>query len=192
MSAATGDSTGSVFHAGEIALQRQLGLADRLEEIGIRMIHHQLPEQHRGFYPQLPFVIAGSVDREDDIWATLLAGKPGFMASPKADRLVIAASVDPRDPGACGFEPGHPVGLLGIELQTRRRNRLNGIIASDRGGRYEVRVRQAFGNCPQYVRLRDYRFDRDHSPLRWTAQENGHSRSSLATLPDHNQPQPKG
>ena len=163
MPARTGDSTGSVFHAGEIALQRQLGLVDRLEEIGRRMIHRELPEQHRAFYPQLPFIVAGSVDREDDVWATLIVGKPGFMGSPEADTLVIAASVDPRDPGACGFKPDHPVGLLGIELQTRRRNRLNGIIASERGGRYEVRVHQAFGNCPQHIRLRDYRFDRDPS-----------------------------
>ena len=30
------------------------------------------------------------------------------------------------------------------------------------------------------------------SPLRWIAQENGHSHSSLATLPDHDLMQPKG
>lgn len=78
MPAAIDDNTGSVFHAGEIALQRELGLADRLEEIGKRMIQRELPEQHRAFYPQLPFIIAGSVDRADDAWATLIAGKPGF------------------------------------------------------------------------------------------------------------------
>lgn len=163
MPAAIDDNTGSVFHAGEIALQRELGLADRLEEIGKRMIQRELPEQHRAFYPQLPFIIAGSVDRADDAWATLIAGEPGFMHSPQADRLVISASIDPRDPAADGLAPGHPVGLLGIELQTRRRNRLNGILASDRGDQYEVRVRQAYGNCPQFIRLRDHRFDRSPS-----------------------------
>jgi len=30
------------------------------------------------------------------------------------------------------------------------------------------------------------------SPLRWIAEENGHSHSSLATLPDHDPMQPKG
>ena len=163
MPASIDDSTGSVFHAGEIALQRELGLADRLEEIGRRMIQRELPDQHRAFYPHLPFIIAGSVDRADDAWATLVAGEPGFMHSPQADRLVISASIDPRDPAAGGFAPGLPVGLLGIELETRRRNRLNGIIGSDRGDHYEVRVRQAYGNCPQFIRLRDHRFDRSPS-----------------------------
>lgn len=158
----TGDF-GNVFHAGEIALQSQLGVVDRLKEIGRRMVHRELPEQHRSFYPQLPFIIAGAVDREDDVWAMLLAGEAGFLASPSADRLVITATIDRSDPGASGLETGRPVGLLGIELDTRRRNRLNGVIMTDRGGRYEVRVRQAFGNCPQYIRLRDYRFDRNPS-----------------------------
>ena len=105
MSAAIDDNTGRVFHAGEIALQRELGLADRLEEIGKRMIQRELPEQHRAFYPQLPFIIAGSVDRADDAWATLIAGEPGFMHSPQADRLVISASIDPRDLAADGLAP---------------------------------------------------------------------------------------
>ena len=156
-------NAGNVFHAGEIALQRQLGVADRLEEIGRRMVHRELPEQHRSFYPQLPFVIAGAVDGEDDVWAMLLAGEAGFLTTPAADTLVISVSIDPADPGAGGFKAGRHVGLLGIELDTRRRNRLNGVITTDRGGRYEVRVRQAFGNCPQYIRLRDYRFDRSPS-----------------------------
>ena len=153
-------NAGNVFHAGEIALQRQLGVADRIEEIGRRMVHRELPEQHRSFYPQLPFVIAGAVDGENDVWAMLLVAEAGFLTTPAADTLVIAASIDPADPGAGGFKTGQPVGLLGISLDPRRRNRLNGVITADRGGRYEVRVRQAFGNCPQYIRLRDYRVAR--------------------------------
>ena len=156
-------NAGNVFHAGEIALQHQLGVADRLEEIGRRMVHREFPEQHRSFYSQLPFIIAGAVDREDDVWAMLLAGEAGFLTSPSADRLVITSTIDRSDPGASGIETGHPVGLLGIELDTRRRNRLNGVITTDRSGRYEVHVRQAFGNCPQYIRLRDYRFVRSPS-----------------------------
>lgn len=49
---------------------------------------------------------------------------------------------------------GAPLGLLGIELHTRRRNRVNGRVATHRAGRLELRVDQSFGNCPKYINRR--------------------------------------
>jgi uncharacterized protein len=57
---------------------------------------------------------------------------------------------------AAGLTPGSAIGILGIELATRRRNRLNGLIrAADDG--FVVEVRQSFGNCPQYIHDRSWR-----------------------------------
>ncbi len=52
---------------------------------------------------------------------------------------------------------GADLGILGIELATRRRNRVNGHIVGNEAGVLEFAVDQAFGNCPQYIRERQWR-----------------------------------
>ena len=144
------------WHAGERALHDRLGLADKMERIGRMNIRSFMPDQHREFFAQLPFLILGSVDANGMPAASLLAGLPGFARSPDPQRLDIAARPVAGDPLDAALRPGAPVGILGIELPTRRRNRMNGrVIASDSSG-FSVAVDQSFGNCPQYIQRRDY------------------------------------
>ncbi|MBB6249472.1 hypothetical protein FHS74_000005 [Nitrospirillum iridis] len=150
----------AVWHDGETALQEKAGVAERMAVVGQRVIRDYMPDQHRAFYAQIPFVVAGSVDRRGDAWATLLAGRPGFISSPTPQSLDIAARPDPTDPAGEGMRQGEAIGLLGIELHTRRRNRVNGILRSD-GGPFRFEVDQSFGNCPQYIQRRDHRFARE-------------------------------
>ncbi|MRT41503.1 2Fe-2S iron-sulfur cluster binding domain-containing protein [Enterobacteriaceae bacterium RIT702] len=149
-----------VWHQGEIALQQQAGVAERMAEVGQRVIRDHMPDQHRDFYAQLPFIVAGSVDAHGDAWATLLEGQPGFIFSPNATTLDIEARPHQGDPAAAGMQDGAPVGLLGIELHTRRRNRMNGVLQAIGGG-FRVQVEQSFGNCPRYIQLRDFHYARD-------------------------------
>ncbi len=149
------------FHAGEKAMQARLGVAQRMLDVGRRVIRPYLPEQHRAFYAQLPFVLVGSVDALGRPWASVLVGPPGFMASPDATHLDIHARPVPGDPLAQGLVPGAPLGLLGIELHTRRRNRLNGRVESVADGRLRLAVEQTVGNCPQYIQGRETEWARD-------------------------------
>lgn len=142
------------WHAGETYLQERLGVAERMAIAGERVIRDYMPDQHRDFYAQLPFIVLGAVDPAGDPWATLLAGRPGFMTSPTPTTLDIAARPDTGDPAGAGMGPGDSVGLLGIEMHTRRRNRMNGIVGPRDGG-FRVEVDQSFGNCPRYIQLRD-------------------------------------
>ena len=146
-----------VWHQGEIALQQQAGVAERMADVGQRVIRDHMPDQHRDFYAQLPFIVVGSVDALGDAWATLLEGQPGFIFSPNATTLDIEARPHASDPAAEGMQDGAPVGLLGIELHTRRRNRMNGVLQAIGGG-FRVQVEQSFGNCPRYIQLRDFHF----------------------------------
>jgi predicted pyridoxine 5'-phosphate oxidase superfamily flavin-nucleotide-binding protein len=148
------------WHAGEIALQRSVGVAEKMAAHG-RVLRDHLIEQHRAFFPQLPFILAGAVDRAGDAWATMLVGRPGFLHAPDPFRLHVAAGRDPGDPADAGMDDGDSVGLLGIELHTRRRNRLNGRVRRENGNSFAVLVEQSFGNCPQYIQLRDFAFVRD-------------------------------
>jgi uncharacterized protein len=57
------------------------------------------------------------------------------------------------------------VALLGIELNTRRRNRANGSILGSGPDRFDIEVEQAFGNCPKYIQAREFEFVGDPSVL---------------------------
>jgi uncharacterized protein len=153
--------TPSPFHEGEVALQKTVGVAERMEAFGRRVIRDHMPDQHRDFYRQLPFIVLGAVDLAGDTWITLLSGKPGFMTSPDSKHLAFAAQLDPQDPTTESLADGAAVGLLGIELHTRRRNRMNGTLRHPSEQGFVVAVEHAFGNCPQYIQLRDFTFVRE-------------------------------
>jgi uncharacterized protein len=154
------------WHAGERTLHERLGLGAKMDQIGRANIRPFMPDQHRAFFAQLPFLIVGSVDGAGMPAASLLAGPPGFAASPHPRRLEISAPPLAGDPLIAALRPGAPVGLLGIELPTRRRNRMNGrVIAADAEG-LSVAVDQSFGNCPQYIQRRDYLAPREARVLR--------------------------
>lgn len=145
----------SPWHDGERALQRSVGLEQRMDEVGRKVVRPYMPEQHRTFFAQLPFVVLGSVDEQGDAWATLRAGTPGFLASPDPGTLRLELPPAPDDPAQAGLADGAAVGLLGIELHTRRRNRVNGTLRQD-GRALVLDVAESFGNCPQYITLRDW------------------------------------
>lgn len=146
------------WHSGEVALQARVGSAARMAEIGPRVIRDHLIEQHALFYPLLPFVVLGTVDTRGAPWATLRAGPPGFLQAPDPLRLTVAAKPEPDDPAEEGLHDGAAIGLLGIELETRRRNRLNGTVERKGADGFTVSVEQSFGNCPRYIRPRPAEF----------------------------------
>ncbi|HEY1385186.1 MAG TPA: pyridoxamine 5'-phosphate oxidase family protein [Dongiaceae bacterium] len=159
MSMAANHHRASPWHAGEVAIQRSAGVAEKMAARG-QPIRDHLIQQHRDFYPLLPFILVGAVDESGDAWATMLTGKPGFLHAPDPSRLRISATRDPDDPADAGMNDGDAVGLLGIELHTRRRNRLNGLVRRKDESTFDVTVDQSYGNCPQYIQLRQFRFVR--------------------------------
>lgn len=151
----------SLFHEGEIAMQRSVGMAERMEHIGTKVVRDFMPDQHRDFYARLPFIVVATVDDAGHVWPTMLTGQPGFISSSTPTSLAINAQPQSADPAANGAQSGAAIGMLGIELHTRRRNRMNGEIKSSANGSMEVEVGHAFGNCPQYIQLRDFAFSHD-------------------------------
>jgi len=151
----------SPWHEGELTIQQHAGVLDRMAAVGPRNIRHHLIQQHREFFPLLPFIVVGAVDPHGAAWPTLLAGRPGFIASPDDRTLRIDARVDPSDPAAPGLEDGDAVGMLGMQLETRRRNRVNGKVRRSSADRFDVAVEDSFGNCPRYITIRKHTFARE-------------------------------
>lgn len=148
-------SLDSPFHRGEQFIQHKLGVREQMERFGRRVIRDHIPAQHRDFYQQLPFVFVGHADAAGWPWASILFNEPGFITSPDEKTLSIEALPVAGDPLAQALEPETRLGLLGIELPTRRRNRLAGHIVEASAGRIQLEVSQAFGNCPQYIQTRE-------------------------------------
>ena len=139
----------SPFHMDELAAQ---ALAHQSSSgAGIRA---SMPDQHRGFFELLPYIFFATADQNGWPVASVLHGAPRFVRSPDATTLHIGEHPAPDDPAAAGWQTGRSVGLLGIDLSNRRRNRANGTVAAlgERGA--TVAVAQSFGNCAQYIQTR--------------------------------------
>lgn len=147
----------SPFHAGEQQVQERLGVRDEIEPWARKVVRGYLPDEHRRFYARLPFVVAAARDGRGRPWATLLVGEPGFVRSPDARTLALDARPAAGDALEDAFASGVDVGFLGIELATRRRNRINGRVTASSANGFEVAVEQTFGNCPQYIHERKWR-----------------------------------
>ena len=68
----------SPFHPGEKEIQSRLGIREKMEEKGRRIIRDRIPEKNLEFFARLPLLTIGTVDECGRPWASVLAGKPGF------------------------------------------------------------------------------------------------------------------
>lgn len=145
------------LHAGEIAVQQRAGVHEVGAARAAAMMREHLPDQHRELFGKLPSLLVGSLDEVGRPWASMLVGRPGFVSTPDARHLRVQAQALPGDSLAAAIAPGAtgaPLGLLGLEPQTRRRNRMNGtVVAADTQG-FTLQVDQSFGNCPRYIQAR--------------------------------------
>ena len=157
--------TTPTFHAGERAAQARAGVAGRMAELGPRVIRDFMPDQHRDFFRQLPFVIVGTTDAAGQPWASVLAAPPGFIQSPDAHTLVLQAQPQSGDPLQDTLVDGAAIGLLGLEPHTRRRNRMNGIVQGVGAAGFGVQLQQSFGNCPKYIQSREPVYLPDHQAI---------------------------
>ena len=142
------------FHPGELLAQDRMGVREKIERVAGRRIRDHMPEQHREFYASLPFALLGTVDDHGQPWASIVAGRPGFMTAPDAHNLEITAGPLFGDPLNWTLKVGADIGLLGIQPETRRRNRLTGQVRSVGSQGFAIKIAQAFGNCPQYIQSR--------------------------------------
>jgi ferredoxin-NADP reductase/predicted pyridoxine 5'-phosphate oxidase superfamily flavin-nucleotide-binding protein len=167
------------FHKGEMALQHGAGpgVHESVMSYAPKVIRPYMPDQHRDFYQDLPFIVAAARDGDGSMWATLLLnesvidsknknknktsnGVRAAVASPDPVTLQLPARLvpgDALDTSAWG-KHGMDLGLLGIDFSTARRNRVNGWVnADDSDSKFlSMHVTQSFGNCPQYIPSRQW------------------------------------
>jgi uncharacterized protein len=149
------------FHEGERAVQQHAGgRAAALRTAGV--LGDAIPPRAIPFLAQQRMLAVGSVDTQGAVSASVLFGTPGLASSPDGrsvllDRTRIEAG--PDDPLWGHLRVDAEVGLLAIEFDSRRRLRVNGAVRGVDAARVEVRVREAYPNCPKYIQRRTRRDD---------------------------------
>lgn len=153
----------SPFHPGELAVQERLGVREKMDVFGRKVVRTFLPDQHRSFYSELPMIYVGHVDAKGRPWASVLTGDAGFISSPDETKLDFTARPFSGDPLGHGLQAGAPLGFVGVNPANRRRNRVNGVVTNATTNGFSIVVQQTFGNCPQYIQTRDVEWTRPAS-----------------------------
>ena len=139
------------YHEGELEMQRRAGVRNMADRVA-KIIGADIPAVAAAFLAQRPYVVVATVDASGAPTASLLIGN----AHARDPRTVIleptAGHVDRvrADVGETGV-----IGLLAIDLATRRRMRVNGN-AVVRGSEIVVTTNEVYSNCPQYITPRDF------------------------------------
>jgi uncharacterized protein len=145
-----------LFHDGEIAVQKRAGEREsaRRNSVGIssRITTAALPFLAR--QRLLALTIAGD---DGYLWTSVWCGQPGFVTSADGQRVSFRRalmSVSPDDPVLNRLAIGREVGMLAIELASRRRLRMNGMIEATSDEEIRIVVRESVPNCPKYIQRR--------------------------------------
>jgi uncharacterized protein len=153
----------SVYHTGEIGVQTRAGVREMAKRVG-GGIHDFIPPAAEEFLASQPMLIVSSVDRVGHVWASLLVGEPGFVRVIDERTALIDAVAVPGDPLAPlltgdvnNLSARFELGILAIELETRRRMRLNGTAEMTAEGALLVRAHEVYANCPKYIQAREIR-----------------------------------
>lgn len=151
------------FHAGERAVQARAGVRDMAERVG-RSIRGVMPPAAQAFLAERRWLVAGALDEDERPWASILAGPRGFVHAVDDRTVRIAAAPASGDPLERAFETGARAGFIVIDLETRRRLRLNGHVRSHDAAGILVGADAVYSNCPQYIQRRSEDGDVDRSP----------------------------
>jgi predicted pyridoxine 5'-phosphate oxidase superfamily flavin-nucleotide-binding protein len=152
-------TTKTPFHEGERAIQQRAGesaIADR----NVTLVSDTVIGGARPFIAKQFMVALGSVDASGDVWASALFGQPGFIHTTDGRAIQIdvpEGSRDPVDPLWTNIASGRDLGMLFIELGSRRRYRVDGTVSRIDGNGIEVAIREAYPNCPKYIQRRHLR-----------------------------------
>lgn len=138
------------YHAGELLIQTRVGVqaeADRLK----RLIGSVISPAAQDFLKPQQWAIASTVDQNHQVWASLLIGEAGFLAT--SDRHLQIQAAESDDPLWENLQSDQLMGLLAIDLATRRRLRINGFAQRTPDGLF-LHVNQVYFNCPKYIQMR--------------------------------------
>lgn len=137
----------SAIESMDLHLVYVLALSSRVQSLcsNVRVFNFDLLVER-----EVPFKSCFCRNKDGRLWASVLAGPQGFLQSPEPSTL--AATPLTRLPGdPAELNVGEHIGTLAIKLETRQRERVNGIVKANKGGTLSIDVEQSFSGCPKYI-----------------------------------------
>src|SRR4029453_8686140 len=140
------------FHEGELAVQERAGERDAAKRNGVGIAARILPGELSFLGRQR--LLALTTSDHAHLWTSVACGEPGFATSADGQRLIIRPGLmttSTDDPVQQRLAIGRDVGVLAIELASRRRLRINGAVEALSADEVRIVVRGSVGNCPKYT-----------------------------------------
>ena len=144
------------LHEGELEVQGRVGVLHEGAE-NSQVIQDSIIKGALRFVSQQSMAVLGSIDGEQNIWASVLVGQTGFMRADDERTVTFDLGNMARNPDDPFWEniTSHPqVGMLVIELASRRRLRVNGKITREAEESLRLQVDESYPNCPKYIQRR--------------------------------------
>jgi uncharacterized protein len=146
-----------MYHEGEIEAQQHAGERTIGERNG-KMLTNKIIPGAINFIEKQPLFIISSQNNHGELFASLLAGEPGFIKVIDPGSIAINTKLinsSRLDPFWSNISAQTKTGMLFIELSSRRRFRINGKIALH-DEILHVSIDQAYPNCPKYIQQRQH------------------------------------
>ncbi|MFJ8139163.1 pyridoxamine 5'-phosphate oxidase family protein [Streptomyces sp. NPDC096013] len=159
---------GETYHAGSRAVQDRVGVREFADRVG-QIIGQGIKPVAAAFLELQPLLILGAADPATGrVWASPLAGTPGFVRATGPHQISVTGDPRPADPLARALADADdlPVGTIALDPRTRRRMRVDGRLRRTAGG-LAIEAERVFANCPKYIQRREsYETVADRDPAR--------------------------
>ncbi len=141
-----------IYHSGELAVQARLGVQAEAESLAKAIGGAVVKPAMQSFLASQRLAIASTIDSGNRVWASLLTGEPGFLQAVAEQIVKIAIDSDELKEN---LRLAEELGLLVIDLATRKRLRLNGKAKLQGENKIYLHTQQVYFNCPQYIQKRE-------------------------------------
>ncbi|WP_083629507.1 PNPOx family protein [Tenacibaculum agarivorans] len=148
------------YHKGELELQQRFGETTMAKRVG-RIISNKIIPGAIPFIENQPFAILSSTDSNDDNWCSILIGEDGWISATEEGKIHFDLDkiYSPKtDLFFNNIIESHQVGMIVIDLSTRRRYRINGRVLLN-NSHLELTIEEAYPNCPKYIQRRISNFN---------------------------------
>lgn len=150
------------FHDGEVIIQEMLSERSTAILNG-RLYDDSIIGPAHKFLSQLHFFILSTEHESGELPVSIVFGPPGFISvddSGKYLKLELQDQINfTQDPVLSSLKEGARTGGLAIDLETRRRLRINGHVNSISDGELRIEVDESYPNCPKYIQKRQIIFN---------------------------------
>ena len=144
------------YHKGERQVQEFVG-ETRQAEFNGQAISNSIIEGALKFISEQEYVVVSTTNDQKNVWTSILSGDRGFMTAPNPKTILIEkdkSDIDNNDYFWRTIQKNKKIGMLIIELASRRRIRVNGTISKLDSRYVKINVNEAYPNCMKYIQRR--------------------------------------